>query len=164
MINDGEKRPDYNVLVIGITAPNLEFCQYSSMRQNIQLAHDSDFNKATQLRTDYEIPLSHYRRLRILQLFYKPRLILNILGQLEGDDNLCPELSVIEIREGDYPTGDWTINHGSAIHDRISDRNQRVNSHIKLLITPYRGRWEHSLPGDNELVSSSAIPPFHFAG
>jgi hypothetical protein len=144
--------------IIKLVAPNLKFYQYSSKRHVVRLAHDTDFNKVAQLRTDYETSLSHYRHLRILQLFYRPALILNFLDQLEGDNELCPELSVIEIRDGRSSTSSWTQNHGGTIHDRIAARNMKANSNIKLLIKPDLYRWEYSLPEDDDIASLPLLP------
>ena len=145
------------IFTLRMVAQNLEFYQYSSRRHVVRLAHDSDFNKVEQLRTDYETPLSHYRHLRVLQLFYTPALILDILDQLECDHDLCPELSVIEVRDGMSNTSSWTRNHGDAIHDRITARNINANSRIKLLIKPDRYRWEYSLPEDDDIVSLALL-------
>jgi hypothetical protein len=110
-----------------------------------------------QLRTDYETPLSHYRHLRVLQLFYTPALILNILDQLEGNNDLCPALSVIEVRDGLSSTSNWTKNHSDTIHDRITARNIKANSKIKLLIQPDRYRWQYSFPEEDEIVSLALL-------
>jgi hypothetical protein len=139
-------------------APNLKSYQYSSRHRTVRLAHDTDFNKVGQLRTDYGPPLSYYHHLRVLQLFYYPRLILEILNQLEGDYDLCPELSVIEVRDGTSDTSSWTENYGNTIHDRLAARNMKANSNIKLLVKADQDRWEYSLPDDDDIVSLRISP------
>jgi F-box-like len=155
-IDTGTHLASNMMFIIRLTAPNLKFYQYLSRHQLLQLAHDTDFNKVGQLRTDFESPLSHYRHLRVLQLFYSPELILNILDQLEGNYELCPELSVIEVCDGLSSTSTWTVNHGDTIHHRIAVRNTKANSHIKLLLRPHCNRWEHSVPDDDEVVRLAA--------
>jgi hypothetical protein len=155
-IDTGAHSASNMMFIIRLMAPNLKFYQYSSRQHLLQLAHDTDFNKVEQLRTDFESPLSHYRHLRVLQLFYSPALILNILDQLEGNYDLCPELSVIEVCDGLSSTSSWTVNHGDTIHHRIAARNIKATSHIKLLIRPHCNRWEHSVPDDDEVVRFAA--------
>ena len=75
-------------------------------------------------------------------------MILNILDQLEGEDNLCSGLQVLEFRRGEMIIADAEID---SIYNRIAAHNRRVGSHIEL--TERGGEWGHTSPVDDTTVS-----------